>query len=234
MQIDFIHAIGRRCVLFEVSKALNWELVHRLSAVLVGAFIVSHLGVHLMAVVSPEAHGAGLAYMRQFYYDPLYEAILIIAILIQIVSGYAELKLIGKSGWRLVRNVSGLYLMWFLLIHVGTVLYARHIDFMPTNFYWVAGSLAYDPLKYAVMTFYALGVFSFFAHMIAVWRLTWKRMPGIVLEFSWGIAILTTTLIILAFAGLLYQLEIPASVSEYYEGIFAPLFAQPSSTIETP
>jgi len=186
-----------------------------------------------MAVVSPEAHSAGLAYMRQFYYDPLYETVLVIAILIQIVSGYAELKLIGKSGWRLVRNICGLYLMWFMLIHLGTVLYARHFDFMPTDFYWIAGSFAYDPLQYAVMAFYALGVFSFFTHMIAVWRLAWKRMPSIVLEFSWGVAVATTTLIILAFAGLLYQIDIPDSVDEYYEGIFGPLSAQPDGPIQS-
>ncbi len=207
----------------------NWELVHRYNSVVVGAFIVSHLGVHLMAAISPEAHTTGLSFVRQFYRDPLFEALLIISISVQIYSGYAELKLIGKKGWRLVRNLSGAILMMFMLVHVGTVFYARHVDHVSTDFFWAAGSFAHEPLAPIAMAFYGLGVFSFFAHMIAILALAWTKMPSRLLVTSWGASLAVTTLIILTFAGKLYPIEIPDDVREHYETNFAPIL-QLSST----
>ncbi len=202
---------------------MNWELIHRWNALLVGAFIVTHLGVHLMAVASPEAHSMGLGTMQQFYLDPRYQTVLLLAMLIQIVSGYAELKLFPKTGWRVVRNLSGAYLMLFMVLHVASVFYARYVEFVPTDFYWVAGSFAYEPIKYAAMAFYGLGVFSFFTHMIAVWVLAWKGMPMKFLASLWVFAVATTALILLAFAGLLYDIEIPDYVTTHYESTFTPL-----------
>ncbi len=202
---------------------MNWELIHRWNSVVIGLFIVAHLGVHLFAVASPEAHAGAAGVLRQYYRDPLLEVILLSSLLIQIVSGYAELKLFVKPGWRLVRNLSGLYLIAFMALHVGTVMYARHIDHVPTDFYWAAGAFALEPLRYGAMGFYGLGVFSFFTHMIAVCALTWKSMPRSVLMIFWSVAIIITTLILLAFSGLLYKLDIPMSVIGYYEAVLAQL-----------
>lgn len=185
----------------------NWELIHRFNSVLLGLFILTHLGVHLLAVVSPEAHTAGLSVMRQFYADPLYRAILYVSIAIQIYSGYAELKIVGKKGWRLVRNLSGAYLMVFMVVHVATIARARHVDNLSTDFYWAAGAFTAEPLKYAAILFYGLGVFSFFAHMLAVWVLAWKAMPRPVMIAGWGSGVVATALILLAFSGALYEID---------------------------
>ena len=200
---------------------MNWELVHRFNALLIGAFIVGHLGVHLLAVVSPELHGQGLVAMGRIYSEPIYEGVLIVCVLIQIVSGYIELKLFGKSGWKLVRNLSGAYLMLFMLLHVASVFYARYVDSMPTDFYWVAGAFANDALKWATVGFYGLAVFSFFAHMIAVWALYWKTMPRNVLLSSWFVGLATTALILLAFSGAFYDINIPEYVSADYDAKLA-------------
>ncbi len=200
----------------------NWELIHRFNSLFIGAFIVAHLGNHLLAVISPEAHTEGLAVMRQIYFDPLFEMLLFITIFVQIASGYLELKFIGKSGWKLVRNLSGACLMWFMIIHIGTVYYTRYVDHIPTDFYWVAGSFAHEPIQYIAIAFYGLGVFSFFAHVIAVWALAWKTMPVRVQVLSWGFGATTTTLILLAFAGVFYSIEIPSEMTEYYVQMVAP------------
>ncbi len=202
---------------------MNWELIHRFNSLIVGAFIVGHLGVHLMAVVSPELHGEGLVAMGRIYSEPIYEGLLIVFILIQIFSGYMELKLFGKSGWKLVRNLSGAYLLLFMLLHVVSVFYARYVDSIPTDFYWVAGAFANETLTWFAVGFYGLAVFSFFTHMIAVWALHWKTMPRGVLATSWIVGISTTALILLAFSGSLYSIEIPDYVSADYEAKIAPL-----------
>lgn len=202
---------------------MTWELVHRLNALIIGVFIVCHLGVHLLAVASPEAHSDGLAYMRQFYFDPRYEIVLLASVFLQVYSGYAELTLYGKSGWRLVRNISGAYLIMFMVIHVGMVLYARHITFVPTDFHWVAGSIARDPTQYFIATFYGLGVFSVFGHMIAVLAMAWTKMPRKVLAISWALGIATTGLIVFSFSGVFYQIVLPDESSAGFRKMSEPL-----------
>lgn len=200
---------------------MNWELIHRWNSVVIGFFIVAHLGVHLFAVASPEAHGAAAGVLRRYYLDPRFETVLLASLIVQIISGYAELRLFVKPVWRLVRNLSGLYLLAFMTLHVASVMYARHVDHMPTDFYWAAGAFAVEPLRYAAIGFYGLGVFSFFAHMIAVWALAWKTMPGRFLAFLWSLAVVVTALILSAFSGALYEIDMPASVLEYYKAYFS-------------
>lgn len=202
---------------------MNWEFIHRWNSVILGLFIVTHLGVHLMAVVSPEAHSDALSTMRQYYAHPIVEGALLFSVAIQIVSGFAELILLPKTGWRVVRNFSGVYLMLFMVVHVASVKYARHVDYVPTDYYWAAGAFAYAPLTIAAIIFYGLGVFSFFAHMIAVWAIYWKSMPEQIFAASWLTALVITSAILLAFSGALYPIDMPAYVTEHYEGLFGPL-----------
>ncbi len=202
---------------------MNWELIHRFNSILLGAFIVSHIGVHLMAVASPEAHSSGLSTMRQFYANPFYEAVLLLSVLIQIVSGWAEFQWFPKSGWRVARNLSGAYLLLFMAVHIASVLYARHWDSVPTDFYWAAGGFAYGPIQYAAPAFYGLGVFSFFAHMIAVTALYWKGAPENVIAFLWLFSVTVTGLILLAFSGAFYEIDMPSYVTEHYETALRPL-----------
>lgn len=201
----------------------NWEVLHRVNSALLGVFIAAHLGVHLLAVHSPEAHALGLAWMRQYYSDWRIEAVLIASLLIQIVSGWAELRLTVKPAWRVVRNLSGLYLAAFMLTHVGSVFHARHVDQVPTDFYWVAGAFTVDILRNYAMAFYGLGVFSLFAHLIAVAALAWPGMPWRLNLALWAVSASVTAAILLAFSGTLYALAIPETVRTYYEAYWQTL-----------
>ena len=202
---------------------MNWELIHRFNSLLLGAFIVTHLGVHLTAVVSPEAHSDALSYMRRFYAGPYLEIILLASVLLQIVSGWAEFQWFPKSAWRVARNLSGAYLLLFMAAHIASVLFARHWDYVPTDFYWAAGAFAYGPIQHAALIFYGLGVFSFFAHMIAVIALYWKSAPENVIAFLWLFSVTVTGLILLAFSGAFYEIDMPEFVTAHYESRYGPI-----------
>lgn len=202
---------------------MNWELIHRFNSLLLGAFIITHLGVHLAAVISPEAHGNALSYMRQYYAAPFLEPLLLISVVIQIISGWAEFQWFPKSAWRVARNLSGAYLLLFMTVHVVSVLYARYGDFVPTDFYWAAGTFAYEPLQYGGLAFYGLGVFSVFAHMISVTALYWKSAPENVIALMWLVGFTVTGLILLAFSGAFYEIDLPPYVTEHYETTYGPI-----------
>lgn len=200
-----------------MGAAVNWELLHRVNSIVIGIFVCTHLFAHACAAVSPELHAQWLAYFARFYRDPLYETLFLFLLVVQVFSGIMEFKLLGVSPLRLVRNLSGLYLAAFMLLHVGSVLYARHIDLVPTDFYWVAASMAEDPFRDFAIVFYALGVFSFFAHLICVLALSLKAVPLGVSLAMWAAAVAIALLIVSAFAGLFYPIKIPELLDGYYE-----------------
>lgn len=195
---------------------LNWELFHRVNAIFIAAFIFPHLGVHLFALASPDAHAAALSWMRQFYADPRIELLIVAALALQLVSGWAEMRIITKPGWRLVRNLTGLLLSLFILLHVGSVFHARLVDQVPTDFYWVAGAFAISPLAYFALAFYGLGVFSLFAHLLAVLALAWPALPVRLNLILWLASAAITASLLLAFSGRIYPVDLPADVITYY------------------
>ena len=95
---------------------MNWELIHRINSIVLSVFIVCHIGVHLTAVISADTHTYWLNEMRMYYAAWPVKTLLIAVVVIQIVSGFAELSLFKRGGWRLVRNLSGLYLERFRFI----------------------------------------------------------------------------------------------------------------------
>ena len=124
--------------------------IHRLIAILLGVFIVSHLIVHLFALAGIEAHVKALNAVQWTYRHPVGEAVLVIAVLTQIVTGVRRLKAKRKSPdkWAKWQVFSGLYLIMFLMVHTGAALYTHHIFGLETDFYWAAGSMGISPVKY--------------------------------------------------------------------------------------
>jgi len=71
--------------------------IHRFTAIILGLFILSHLTVHLFALGGIEAHLKALDSVQWVYRNPIGEALLVIAIAVQIFTGLKRLKAKRKN-----------------------------------------------------------------------------------------------------------------------------------------
>jgi hypothetical protein len=110
--------------------------VHFASGILITVFVGLHLFHHTWSVLGAEKHIELMATLRFFYRNIFVEAILLGAVLLQIVSGVKLFKAIRKkemSNFDKLHVWTGLYLAIFLVIHVSTVLVGRFILHLDTN-----------------------------------------------------------------------------------------------------
>lgn len=103
---------------------------HRLTAAVLGLFLVLHLGNHLALLAGIEAHRSLQALLRPLYRFAPVESALLALFALQIVLGLTlarrrGLRRIRGGGWALAQVASGLYLAFFLVQHVPAVLLAR-------------------------------------------------------------------------------------------------------------
>lgn len=209
---------------------MSLSLLHRCGAGVLGLFILAHLGVHLTALGGVEAHTNVLGFVQQAYRHPVAEAMLVLIILSQIVSGLIKVRRNGiGTGWARAQAISGFYLGFFLLIHTGAALNAHWIYGLETDFYWAAGSLHFDPIRFAFAVYYALAVTAIFTHLGAALHYAGpaKIKPlsrlAPVMGAMLGIAIVAT------FWGAFYEIDLPRDVADYYESNFGFLGVEADS-----
>lgn len=109
---------------------------------MLAVFIGLHLLNHLYSVAGPDQHIAFMKVLRLFYRNVLVEAVLLMAVLLQIVSGIKLFKNNSKatvSNFDKLHRWTGLYLAAFFVIHVGSVLAGRTVLHLDTNFYYEIG-----------------------------------------------------------------------------------------------
>ena len=102
--------------------------LHAFSALLVAAFACLHLVNHLAGVAGIEAHLAFMKVARSVYRHGWLEPVLLGCITLQVLSGLALVvrgwkRRRGRVAW--LQLGSGVYLAFFLLVHVGAVLFGR-------------------------------------------------------------------------------------------------------------
>ena len=158
--------------------------VHYLSGLTITLFVGFHLFNHLMSVFGAEVHIEIMNVMRKVYRNFMVETILLTAVLVQIISGlklfFTKRKLVSNFFDRL-QVWTGLYLAFFLLIHVGAVLMGRFVLHLDTNFYFGVAGLNTFPLNFFFIPYYGLAVISFFGHIAAI---HYQKMQASVLELS--------------------------------------------------
>lgn len=103
---------------------------HRLSACVLAAYILLHLGNHLVALAGAHAHIAYMEAIRPLYRHAVVEPVLLACVLFQCGSGIWMVlqqweKRYGLVAW--LQAGSGIYLALFLLFHVGAVLFGRAV-----------------------------------------------------------------------------------------------------------
>lgn len=199
------------------------KTIHRTVAILLLAFVAIHLIVHLTAVISADYHMAALDIVQAVYRHPVAESILVIAILTQIVTGARRLRFRNIGGWARLQVISGCYLLIFLFMHTSAALYTHHVFGLETDFYWAAGSLHFSPIKYGFAVYYFAAVLAVFVHIAAAVHFGWTKAPKLLVI---GLPILgacIAALIVSAFAGAFYDIEINDDVKAYYEQSFGDL-----------
>lgn len=191
---------------------------HRLSAAVIGSYVLIHLFNHLLALNGIAAHIAFMKHYRHIYRTPILETVLMCLLVYQIGSGiYFIVKRRGQRQgfFAKAQAWSGAYLAFFVLIHVGAVMYGRYALGLDTNFYYAAAGLNIMPFAIFFLPYYFLAVVAFFTHLACAGH--WLARNYVTEPARTAIAYATMTLglavsslIVTTFMGAFYPVVIPA------------------------
>lgn len=196
--------------------------LHRLSAALIGLFLALHITNHLVGLAGQEAHMGFMHVARRIYRNAFIEPTLLALLVWQGLSG----GVMVIRGWRARRGgvawlqaISGLYLAAFMLLHVSAVLYGRAALHLDTDFRYAAAGFQVPPWGWWFGPYYFLAVAALFAHLgcALYWNLP-ARNRGWALAAALTAGILAAGLIIVALAGALHPVDIPALYLRTYGG----------------
>lgn len=189
--------------------------IHGGVGMMISLFLLAHLSNHLAALAGVDTHIAVMSALRATYRHPLVEAVLLAAIAVQVGLGLTFLwrargKLHGAVSR--VQLVSGAYLAFFLLVHVGAVLTGRAMG-LDTNFYFAAAG--YQKLTTALffVPYYFLAVGAIFTHLgCAAYWLTRDGNPALatrLLRLGIGLGLVVSSIISACLAGLVISFDVP-------------------------
>ena len=186
------------------------KLIHYYTGLTLAVFIGFHLLNHLLILHSEVLHIRFMKAARKIYRNRIVESILLIAVLLQIISGITLVIL----KWNKVENyfdriqiASGLYLSFFLVNHVVAVLRGRYKLKMDTNLYYGAGVMNMWPQKLFYIPYYSFAILFFFFHVACVHRIKMEKFTGLAIATKqsfiiMGIGILVTFLVIFKMSNL--------------------------------
>lgn len=199
--------------------------LHALSAILIAAFACLHLGNHLAGLSGVAKHIAFMEVARSVYRFPPVEFALLSCVAFQIVSGLTFVVRGWKQRHGLIpwlQAISGAYLSFFLVVHVGAILFGRTVLNLNTNFYFAAAGFHVAPFQFFFAPYYVLAVVALFTHLgcAAYWQVQDRPRIARVLVVALPIAIgaVTSLVIVLSLAGALFPLQVPAE----YKATYAP------------
>ncbi len=197
---------------------MKLKQLHRISGIVIAAFLVLHLSNHLFALGGPALHITVMKYFRIVYRFPPMEVLLLLCVAFQIISG---LGLVFTKGFRrlptyvIAQVVSGIYLSLFLINHVRAVLLARYEWNVETDFYFASGVAVRYPEKLFFIPYYTFSVLCAFTHIACAHyarRTELATVPDAGGRFRreafWilGAGVVVTALIMGSFTGLFYPL----------------------------
>lgn len=158
--------------------------VHYWSGMLITIFVGFHLLNHLLSVFGATAHIEWMNRFRVVYRYPLVEILLLLAVLVQVISGlslFRKTKNTATNFWERLQRWTGLYLALFFMIHLSAVLGGRYILGLDTNFYFGVAGLNTFPLLLFFVPYYACAILAFFGHIASI---HYQKMQKSVLGLS--------------------------------------------------
>jgi succinate dehydrogenase/fumarate reductase cytochrome b subunit len=198
--------------------------LHRASAFVIVAFAAMHITNHLASLIGVPAHIAFMETARTVYRHWAIESVLLSCVAFQVASG---LQFVVR-GWRQrtglipwLQAASGAYLAFFLIIHVGAVLFGRSVLQLDTNFYFAAAGFHVQPYQLFFAPYYFLAVVALFTHVACAvyWQLPSASVStkGFMVGSSIVAGSIIALLIVLSLAGRLQPVEIPEEYKATYQ-----------------
>ncbi len=180
-------------------------------------FALLHISNHLFAISGVANHIAVMNSLRVIYRNPFVEILLLCAVVVQIITGL-RLFWTGRNkrssflDW--VQAFSGLYLAFFLVIHVSAVLVERNVFRLDSNFYFAAAGLLRFPLLLFFVPYYFLSVAAIFTHLGCGLRraMMARRAEGLGSRMAYLMmlmGIIIAGIIVATFSGLFYEIVLP-------------------------
>lgn len=192
--------------------------IHRISAAIIGIYVVFHLFNHLLALKGISAHIEFMKGYREIYRFSVLESLLLFLVVFQMGSGvYFFVRRLGQRHgfFERAQALSGAYLAFFLLIHVLAVLSGRVAFNLDTNFYYAAAGLNITPFQAFFAPYYFLAVVAVFTHVVCAFH--WlsrervaEHMRNNVGYFSILLGVVVSAIIVATFMGAFYAVDIPA------------------------
>lgn len=145
--------------------------IHYISGITITIFVVLHLFNHLYSLFGANAHIELMNDLRLIYRNIIVEFILLFSVAIQLFSGiklFLKKRKVAINFFDKLQIWTGLYLAFFLLMHLSAVLSGRIILGVDTNFYFGVAGLNTFPLNLYFIPYYGLAITSFFGHISAV------------------------------------------------------------------
>lgn len=181
--------------------------LHYISGLTITIFVGLHLFNHTWSVYGADRHIEMMSTLRLLYRNIFIETILLLAVLVQIVSGFKLFKInrkIATTNFDKLHIWSGFYLAIFFVIHLSAVLGGRLFLHLDTNFYFGVAGLNSFPINLFFIPYYGLAILSFFGHIASIHN---KKMKQSILGLtpqrqSLAILILGFILTIVIFYGL--------------------------------
>lgn len=195
--------------------------LHRLNALALGIFISAHLFNHAFALVGAENHIAVMNVLRNAYRALPIETLIIALFAMQIVIGVVLAARRGRprGNWAWAQVISGFVLAYFLLQHLGAVLFMRATSDLDTNFHWAASVVSVDPLRWYFIPYYWLGLVAIFVHVAAAMHFrsiaTRKIRTGLA-----GFGMIFAGLVVTALSGGIHDFPLPAEYLTYLSEMY--------------
>ena len=198
-------------------KAKQAKQAHQRVAIFLALFLAVHFATHFSALGGIAAQGFVMQAGRAVYRIPVIEIALVIALAAQVTLGIDLLRRISarkrKDAWHWVPFASGCYLAYFIVQHTIAALVSRLGFGLDTNFYWAAGTLTLDPLRFFFAPYYILVATALTAHLIAALHFRGSRRwhaPAL------AIGPLAGVVIVMAYGGALYPIELPQTYQDFF------------------
>ena len=201
------------------------RILHRTSAMVILVFVCLHLANHLVSLQGVAAHIAFMKVARAVYREPVVETLLLVCVAFQVFSGLR----LALRDWRQrsglmpwLQALSGIYLVVFLSVHVGAVMFGRAVLNLDTNFYFSAAGfhVPFFPMLFA--PYYFLGVFALFTHLgcAAYWYAppTRRMARALAVGLPMVVGAVLALLLVLSLAGMIQPVNVPAEYKAAYGG----------------
>ena len=191
--------------------------IHYISGLTIALFVGLHLFNHICSIFGGDKHIEIMNVLRHFYRNFFVETILLLAVLVQLISGLKLFRTnikIAKTNFEKLHIWTGLYLAIFFVIHLSAILGGRLFLHLDTNFYFGVAGLNSFPTNLFFTPYYGLAIFSFFGHIASIHS---KKMKKQVLGLTPN-----RQAILILFFGVVLTLTIFYGLTNHFNGVTIP------------